>query len=161
MEFNNIVISHEWWLALPDGTFQMNPDLLEASHEPGLTFAKCLVGSQAIAVFVGEPVSESLKAQVIANRPDWLDAVVYANIVSSDDITIGVIAASAAVCTEVIPEVCALATACAVAAEDALDVEPDAYIVQIADIGAFDAAIDFDWDTETWSGDVVSARDFL
>jgi hypothetical protein len=159
MEFKDIVVSHEWWRVLPDGTFQMYPGPLEASRDQGPMFTRCQVGSRAIAVFLGELVSESLNAQMISNRPDWLDAIVHANIASTDDITVAVIEASAAACTEVSPDACAFATACVVASDGTLDVEPDLYYVRIADVGSFEVVLEFDWDTEAWSGDVILIPD--
>ena len=113
MQFEDVVISHEWWRMLPDGTFQLYSGPLEASREHDPTFTKILIGSKAIAVFLDVPVPESLKAQMISNRPDWLEAAIHARIGSSDDVTVAVIEASTAVYGDVTPEACVFATACA------------------------------------------------
>lgn len=102
-------------------------------------------------MFVDE-LDPALETRMRASRPDWVDAllVVRAGTIEGGTAELDV---DSETYREIAPEVCAFVAGLAAEANGAFRLVPERYLVQLSGVGAFDVAIELDWDTETWGGD--------
>jgi len=120
---------------------------------PGSTFSLCRVDRQSIAVFIGSPLTARARNETAARRPDWLTAIVFADVASYDR-ALAVIDAEIGSPADADVTRCAFAAACAVFDAGALSELPARYRVRFAKRAALDVTMAFDEESESWHGEV-------
>lgn len=119
-------------------------------------FTICDLGGAAIAVIVEHPRTPELHARLAAaSRPPWIDAVGQATRVSAPDARVALVEADLVAPADFDRPAFAVAAAIVLTSHGLFDREPESYQVRVGD-ESFTFATTFDWDTESWSADVVT-----
>jgi hypothetical protein len=154
--FENVVVDDRWGhvtaerFALDD-----NP------RAPGDEFSVCIVGRQPIAVFLGSPIAAAARRTITARRPDWLMAIVFADVASCDP-ALALIEAEIGSSVDADVARCAFAAVCVACDAGAFGESPSGYRVRIRRIATvLDVTIEFDDTSETWHGEVSRPSDLL
>jgi hypothetical protein len=135
------------------GALEFSDDVHAATRYT--TFSFLTVGGARIAVFfVEDPLRSSDRAEISAAKPDWLDAIVFAEIAPESNRERAVIDAGRSGAERARITTCAFAAALVVWSHGAFKVVPKSYLVRLPG-GSIEVTMSFDWDSESWHGEAV------
>jgi hypothetical protein len=120
---------------------------------PGTSFSLCRVDQQSIAVFVGSPLTAEARNETAARRPDWLTAIVFADVVSCDRSLARIDGEIGSPADADIAR-CAFAAACAAFDAGAVSESTDRYRIRFSKRPTLEVTIEFDEGSESWHGEV-------
>ena len=117
------------------------------------TFSTLTVGGERFAVFYVElPLPPAERAAICAAKPDWIDAIVFAEVAPESNRERAVIDAETDSAAKARGTTCAFATAIVVEGHGAFKFVPKSYLVRLRG-GPIEVTMDFDWDSESWHGE--------
>ncbi len=116
-------------------------------------FSVCRIDGRQVAVFIEVEVPAEVRPDLALRKPDWLDAIVYARVLSDPYAEVAVIEAHAQNSGNAGLQMCAFATACTAFDLGLFKVEPRSYLVRLDARTAVRVSIQFDDDTESWFGE--------
>jgi hypothetical protein len=151
--FESVVLLEASGYAGVDG-FHLE-DNARAGLGRGFEFSVCSIASQQIAVMFGQQFPPTMRANLASRKPDWLDAVVHAELASNADSKWAVIDAEIIAPADAEPTRCAFATACVAFGVGAFKVVPERYLVRLGQ-RSVQVTMDFNDDTESWYGEVMT-----
>jgi hypothetical protein len=132
-----------------------------AARKP-LTFTVCDIDGQRIAVFLDRPDDAAQRLQVCERKPEWLDALVFANLHPCRAGEPPVISITPESICGPRRTTCAFAAAVAVHSHGLVEAEPPAHIIRFGS-SEVTVKLAFDWDSESWHGtaDVLLASNLI
>jgi hypothetical protein len=156
MKFKNLKmasIAEGWHYVDGQGTFALtdNPRLIAAHETPFIVYR---MDGTSLAVIHDHELPEARLEQIAAARPGWLHAIISAERAHNPEPAGPTIHALIVAPTHADPTVCAFVAACSLVGE--FKGQPDEFLVHVADHGSFEVTLDFDWNTQTWQGEVVA-----
>jgi hypothetical protein len=152
--FDSVSLLEEWGVADATG-FHLHET---RSHAPsGFPFTVCRIHGRQLAVFVEMRIPVDARAKLASRKPDWLDAVVYASVISDPGAEVAIIDAQVASPDDADLEACAFATACVADDLGSFNVEPTSYTIRFEGRATVRVSMDFDFDSESRFGE--AARD--
>ncbi len=128
--------------------------LSDEVHAPmrATTFTVCELGDKHVAVFLSNTrPSANQRAAVVAAKPDWLNAIVFAEVTPSPEPETATIDAIADLPETEHLATCAVAAAVTAEAHGAFDTQPASYLVRFV-LASIAIEMKYDWDSNSWSG---------
>lgn len=117
-----------------------------------LEFGLCSIDGQQIAVFIDVAKSAEIRASLASRKPDWVDATVCAEVVSSLGADVAVIDAEILNPGDAELETGAFATACIAFGAGSFTVVPSSYCIRFGARGSVRVTLDFDDESASWFG---------
>lgn len=124
-------------------------------YAPGFPFTVSWINGRQVAVFIDVEVPVEARANLESLKPDWLDAVVYARVISDPSAELAVIEAHTTNAEDAGLHMCAFATACAASDLGLFKVERASYLVRFETRAPVCVIMGFDWDAESWFGEAT------
>ena len=149
--FESVVVGGGWGCVDADG-FHLHDDPRATGD---CEFSVCIIDSKHIAVFVNQQLTESARAQLAMCRPDWLDAIVFAQIASRPDAAVVVMDVEIAAPGDAEPARCAFAAPCVAFNAGLFKVVPQRYQVRFAQRGSWEVTMEFDYRADSWYGETT------
>lgn len=152
--FDSVSIRREW------GTSDAAGFHLHAAHRDalaGFPFSVCRIDGRQVAVFVDQEVPANARADLTSRKPDWLDAVVYARMISNPRSEIALIDAHVPSLDGADLGTSAFATACVAFNYGLFAVVPNSYVVRFGPQRIVRVSMAFDDDAQSWSGESTPA----
>lgn len=148
--FDSVSIREEWGVADATGFHLYETHRYALS---GFTFSVCRIDGRQFAIFIDMDVPVDARADLTSRKPDWLDAVVYARLISEPGAEIATIEAD--VPSHDAPELraCAFATACVAFNYGLFGIVPSSYLVRFGTRATVRVVMEFDDDAESWFGE--------
>jgi hypothetical protein len=144
-----VVVSEDWG-RFDDRGFHLYDSPREGEEHP--SFVLCTVDQHPVAVFVGQSLIGDERGRAAATMPDWIHAIATANVVDPSDAHIDADLVSTG---GVDRPSCAFAVVVGAINDGAFKVEPERFRLRFADGETAEVQLEFDWDTESWSGTVA------
>jgi hypothetical protein len=127
--------------------------LVALAAQSGFTFSVCRIDGRQIAVFIDMDVPEEARADLTSRKPDWVDAVVYARLISEPRAEIAVIDACVAGYADTELGAWAFATTCVAFNYGLFQIVPSNYVVRFGTRATVHVSMEFDGDAESWFGE--------
>jgi hypothetical protein len=158
-KFESVSLREEWGVADATGFHLHDTDNYEPHWmkrvDPVTHFTVCRIDGRQVAVFAQTPVPAEARAELTSRKPDWLDAVVYASVISDPRAEVAVIDAQVTSSDDADLEACAFATACVAINYGLFEVVPTSYAIRFEGRSTVRVSMDFDWDSESWFGEAA------
>ena len=122
---------------------------------PAFPFSVCRIDGRDVAVLVEMAIPVEVRASLAARKPDWLDAAVYATVISDPFARDAVIDAQLLSPTDADLAVCGFATACVAYSYGLFKVDPKNYVIRFEARDTVIVTMAFDDDSESWFGEVA------
>lgn len=141
-----------WHYVDAQGNYALTEHPQRAS--PGdLFFSMRMIGSKTIAVFQTRKLPAEKRAQIEAARPEWLDAILYAEPSEAQLPPVGTICVEIGYADGAGPELCSFIAATVFVG--AFKFVPAVFFVHLWGRGTYEATLEFDYESESWSGEVI------
>ena len=151
VKLESVVVRDIWGRFDADG-FHLD----ESQHRrpySGITFSICSV-SQEIAVVFDQELTAETRSQMASSKPDLLDAIVYAELVSNSNDRIASIDAEIIYGVDSDVAKYAFAAACVAFNQGLFKVVPEHYLISLGQ-RSMQVTMDFDNESESWFGEVI------
>ena len=134
--------------------YESHRDALDAlAALSGFTFSVCQIDGRQVAIFIDMDVPVEARAELTSRKPDWLDAVVYARLISEPRAEIAVIDAYVAGHDDTELGTWAFATTCVAFNYGLFQIVPSSYFVRFGTRATVRVSMEFDDDAESWFGE--------
>jgi len=154
--FDAVSIRHEVGVADATGfhLYGSHRDALVAlTALSGFTFSVCRIDGRQAAVFIDQDVPVEARADLTSRKPDWLDAVLYATLISEPCAEVAVIDAYVAGHDDKEVGTWAFATTCVAFNSGLFQIVPSTYLVRFGTRAIVRVSMEFDDDAGSWFGE--------
>jgi hypothetical protein len=151
VKFESVVVRDVWGRFDADG-FHLNESAYRRPYS-GITFSICRI-SQEIAVVFDQELSAETRSHMASSKPDWLDAIVHAELASNPADRIAAINAEVLYGVDSDLAKYAFAVACVAFDQGLFEVVPEHYLISLGQ-RTMQVTMDFDNESESWFGEVI------
>lgn len=150
--FDSVTIGDEWGVA---GAIGFQQTETHRVAPPGYPFCVCRIDGRQIAVFIEMAIPVEAHAELTSLKPDWLDAIVYARVISDSRAEVAVIEAHVLNTDDAELQFCAFAIACVAFTLGLFTVVPKSYLIRFEGRASVSVSAEFDDDTASWFGEAA------
>ena len=149
---NSVAIGEQWGVADATGFHQNETHRFAPSGYP---FSVCRIDGRQVAVFIEMAIPVEVRAELASRKPDWLDAMVYASVMSDPRAEVAIIEAHVLSPDDAELQMCAFATACVAFGLGLFKVVPKSYLVRFEGRASVRVSMEFNDDAESWFGEAA------
>ena len=147
--FESVTISEQWGVANAMGFHQSETHRVAP---PGYPFNVCRINGRHVGVFIEMAIPVEVRAELASRKPEWLDAMVYARVISDPCADVAVIEAHVPSSHEAELQMCAFATACVAFGLGLFKLIPKSYLILFEAGASVRVSMEFDDNAESWFG---------